>query len=108
MAFHCAIVSVSKNRWLGQAHALLIGGYACLHYRYIIRQKEYLDAHKIYNDHPIVLDVLGKNDIEGVKIIVRLHMQRVKDKVEKELFSHTSRTNKMDDEYSGVKIPALT
>jgi len=56
----------------------------------------------------MVLDALGKNDIEGAKMIVRLHMQRVEDKIEKELFSDTSRTTKMDDDYSWVKITALT
>jgi len=55
----------------------------------------------------MVLDALDGNDIEGAKMIMRLHMRRVNDKIEIALFSDTLRTNKIDDEYSWVKIRAL-
>lgn len=97
MAFHCAVVSLSKNQWLDEAHERLMGHYACLHYRYVIRQKDYSDAQQIYKDHHMVVDALGQEDIEEAKKVVRLHMQRVKDKIEKVLFSDSSETNKMDD-----------
>ena len=106
MAFHCAVVSLAKNQWLDEAHAhaLLMGHYACLHYRYVIRQKDYSDAQQIYKDHLMILDALGQEDVEEAKKIVRLHMQRVKDKIEMVLFSNISSTNNMDNEYAEVSM----
>jgi DNA-binding GntR family transcriptional regulator len=108
MAFHCAVVSLSKNQWLDEAHELLMGHYACLHYRYVIRQKDYADAQQIYKDHRMVVNALGQNNIEEAKKVVRLHMQRVKEKIEKVLFSDRSGTNKMDNEYAEASIKAFT
>ena len=107
MAFHCAVVHLAKNQWLDEAHALLMGHYACLHYRYVIKHKDYSDAQKIYEDHRMVIDELRKGGINNAKKIVRLHMQRVKDKIKKELFTEGSKNEKTDDEYSGVDITAL-
>jgi DNA-binding GntR family transcriptional regulator len=106
MAFHCAVVSLSKNRWLDETHELLMGHYACLHYRYVVKQKDYSDAQQIYKDHRMVVDALGQKDAEEAKKVVRLHMQRVKDKIEKVLFSDSSGTNKMGKEYAAESIKA--
>jgi len=91
MAFHCAVVSLSRNHWLDEAHELLMGHYASLHYRYVVKKKAYSDAQQIYEDHRKVIDALRKGDHEQAKQIVRLHMQRVKDKIEAELFSADSK-----------------
>jgi len=98
MAFHSTVVSLSKNRWLDEAHGLLMGHYASLHYRYVIKKKGYSNVQQIYEDHRIVIDALDQRDFEEAKKIVRLHMQRVKDEIEKELFFTNSKTGKMDDE----------
>ena len=85
MAFHCAMVSLSNNQWLDEAHELLMGHYASLHYRYVLRKKDYLDAHQIYmdsKDHCMVVDALGQRDFEGAKKIVRQHMQHIKNVIE--------------------------
>ncbi len=108
MAFHCAVVSLSKNQWLDKSHKLLMGHYACLHYRYVIRQKDYSDAQQIYKDHHMVVDALVQEDIEEAKKVVRLHMQRIKDKIETVLFSDSSGTNKIDNEDTEASIKALT
>ena len=107
MAFHCAVVSLSKNQWLDEAHELLMGHYACLHYRYVVRQKDYSDAQQIYRDHRMVVDALDQEDIKEAKKVVRLHMQRVKDKIEKELFAENSRNNEKDIEYTAASIKAF-
>jgi DNA-binding GntR family transcriptional regulator len=101
MAFHCAVVSLSQNRWLDEAHELLMGHYASLHYRYVVRHKDYSDARQIYEDHRMVIDALGQGDVEDAKKIVRLHMQRVKDNIERELFSDNSQ-----DQQDGKRIRA--
>jgi len=90
MAFHCAVVGLANNRWLDEAHELLMGHYASLHYRYVVKKKAYANAQQIYEDHRKVIDALRKGDYEEAKQIVRLHMQRVKDKIEEELFSADS------------------
>jgi len=87
MAFHCAVVALSKNHWLDEAYELLMSHYASLHYRYVVKKRAYSDAQQIYKDHRKVIDALRKGDFDEAKQIVRLHMQRVKDKIEEELFS---------------------
>ena len=67
-----------------------MGHYASLHYRYVVKKKAYADAQQIYKDHRKVIDALRKANYEEAKQIVRLHMQRVKDKIEEELFSAAS------------------
>ena len=58
MAFHCAIISLAKNQWLDEAHGLLMGHYACLHYSYVVKGKDYSDSPQIYKDHNLVLEAL--------------------------------------------------
>ena len=96
MAFHCAVVGLAKNHWLDKAHELLMGHYASLHYRYVVKKKAYSDAQQIYKDHRKVIDALGKGDFGGAKQITRLHMQRVKDKIEEELFSYDTAAGSSD------------
>jgi GntR family transcriptional repressor for pyruvate dehydrogenase complex len=107
MAFHCAVVSLSQNQWLDEAHGLLMAHYASLHYRYVVRQKAYSDAHQIYQDHRMVVDALSRENIEDAKKLVRLHMQRVKDKIQKVLFSNGEETAKMDDGPAEVSVKAV-
>ncbi len=90
MEFHCAVVGLARNQWLDKAHGLLMDHYASLHFRYVIKQKGYEDARQIHEDHRLVVDALDKGDIEGSKRIIKIHMQRVKDQIEKELFQMNS------------------
>ena len=87
MAFHCAVVSLAKNQWFDEAHGLLMGHYACLHYRYVVKGKDYSDSQQIYKDHRLVVNALRQGDLENAKEITKNHMQRVKDKIETVLFS---------------------
>lgn len=90
MAFHCAVVHLAGNQWLDNAHALLMGNYASLHFRFLMKQKTYYDdARRIYDDHRAVIDALKKGDMAEAKSVVRRHMQRVKNKIRKELFNGT-------------------
>jgi DNA-binding GntR family transcriptional regulator len=54
-----------------------------------------------------VVDALDQEDIKEAKKVVRLHMQRVKDKIEKELFAENSRNNEKDIEYTEASIKAF-
>lgn len=87
MEFHCAIVGLAKNQWLDEAHGLLMGHYASLHFRYVLKQQGYEDARQIYEDHRLVVDSLARGDMEESKKVIRIHMQRVKDQIEKEFFA---------------------
>jgi DNA-binding GntR family transcriptional regulator len=87
MAFHCGVVGLSGNRWLSEAYRLLMNNYASLHFRFVVRKKNYhSDVQQIFKDHRMIVDALVKKDFEGAKRIVRLHMQRVKAMIEEELF----------------------
>jgi DNA-binding GntR family transcriptional regulator len=87
MAFHCGVVSLSGNRWLNEAYELLMNNYASLHFRFVVRKKNYYsDVQQIFKDHLMIVDALVKKDFEGAKQIVRFHMQRVKKMIEEELF----------------------
>ena len=55
------------------------------------------DLEQIYNDHCLVVKALLQGDIEDAKKIIRHHMQRVKKKIEKELFSTDSSNEKAYD-----------
>lgn len=90
MAFHCAIVGLAKNQWLDEAHELLMGHYASLHFRYVLKQEGYNDAKQIHDDHRLVVDALARGEAEECLETVTLHMQRVKDAIEKELFLDSS------------------
>ena len=90
MAFHCSIVGLAGNQWLDEAHDHLMGHYASLHYSYVIKKEGYSDAQQIHEDHRLVVDALSQGDVEESKKIVRVHMQRVKDQIEKELFLTSS------------------
>lgn len=99
MVFHCAIVGLAKNQWWNEAHRLLMGHYAGLHFRYVIRKEGYSNAEQIYKDHRLIIDALRNGDSEEAKKVVKLHMQRVKDKIIKELF--TQRQNNSEAESKG-------
>jgi len=100
MAFHCAVVGLSKNQWLYDAHKLMMAHYASLHFRYVVTQKDYADPEQIYKDHKEIIDALGLDDVEEAKEIVRHHMDRVKSKIEKVLFSGKSELAKAGKEFS--------
>lgn len=99
MAFHCSVVGLTKNKWLNDAYGLLMNNYASLHFRFVVKRKEYYsDVQQIYEDHRMIVDALAKRDFEGAKHIIRLHMQRVREKIEDELFSAQS-----DSAMNGLK-----
>jgi DNA-binding GntR family transcriptional regulator len=87
MAFHCGVVALAGNRWLDEAYRLLMNNYASLHFRFVVKKPNYYsDVKQIYKDHRMVVDALNQKDFEGAKQIVRAHMQRVREKIEEELF----------------------
>jgi DNA-binding GntR family transcriptional regulator len=63
LAFHRAVVSLAKNEWLDNAYGLLMDHYACLHYRYVVKGKDYSDLHQIYDDHCSVVEALRQEEI---------------------------------------------
>ena len=94
MAFHCSVVSLTNNRWLDEAYALLMNNYASLHFRFVVKKKNYYsDVQQIYKDHRMIVDALTRQDVEEAKQIVRTHMQRVREKIEEELFPAKSNSS---------------
>jgi DNA-binding GntR family transcriptional regulator len=87
MAFHCGVVGLSGNRWLNEAYELLMNNYASLHFRFVVRKKNYYsDVQQIFKDHRMIVDALIKMDFGDAKQIVKFHMKRVKEMIEEELF----------------------
>jgi len=100
MAFHCAIVGLSENQWLYDAHKLMMAHYASLHFRYVVTQKDYADPEQIYKEHKIIINALGLDNVEDAKNVVKNHMDRVKLKIEKVLFSGKSELMNSGNEFS--------
>ena len=90
MAFHCAVVGLSKNQWLYDAYKLMMAHYASLHFRYVVTQKDYADPEQIYKEHKTIINALGLDNVEEAKNVVKGHMECIKIKIEKVLFSGKS------------------
>jgi len=102
MAFHCAVVGLSKNQWLYNAHKLMMAHYASLHFRYVVTQKDYADPEQIYKEHKTIVNALGLDNVEDAKKIVKGHIDQIKFKIETVLFSGNSELMHSAGEFSQV------
>lgn len=102
MAFHCAVVGLSKNQWLYNAHKLMMAHYASLHFRYVVTQKDYADPEQIYKEHKTIVNALGLDNVEDAKKIVKGHIDQIKLKIETVLFSGNSELMSSVGEFSQV------
>jgi DNA-binding GntR family transcriptional regulator len=71
-----------------------MNNYASLHFRFVVKKHNYYsDVQQIYKDHRMIVVALTRQDVEEAKQIVRTHMQRVREKIEEELFPAKSNSS---------------